>query len=100
MSAFDNFSPIYRPPLMVIKQITEIETDKIDYIRGATIIELLSEKRLLPKRAPKGTPDKKNVFFRITSPPLTPFRATCTSFFGRQNRRFARMKEKIPIIII
>ena len=57
---------------MVIKQITEIETDKIDYIRGATIIELLSEKRLLPKRAPKGTPDKKNVFFRITSPPPSP----------------------------
>ena len=34
---------------------------------------------------------------RITSPP---FRATCTSFFGRQNRRFARMTEKIPIIIM
>ena len=48
---------------------------------------------------------KKNVFFRAlpelpSPPPLTPFRATCTSFFGRQNRRFARMTEKIPIIIM
>ena len=32
--------------------------------------------------------------------PLPPFRATCTSFFGRQNRRFARMTEKIPIIMV
>ena len=36
----------------------------------------------------------------LSPPPLTPFRATCTSFFGRQNRRFARMTEKIPIIIM
>ena len=35
---------------------------------------------------------------RITyPPPLTPFWATCTSFFGRQNRRFARMTEKYKL---
>ena len=29
----------------------------------------------------------------LTTPPLTPFRATWSSFFGRQKRRFARMTD-------
>ena len=43
---------------------------------------------------PKGRPQlKKNVFFRALPelpkpPPLTPIRATWSSFFGRQNSRF------------
>ena len=48
------------------------------------------------------TSSKKEWFLsgiaRITPPPpLTPFRATCISFFGRQNRRFARMTEKYQL---
>ena len=51
------------------------------------------------KNRTKGTlPKKKNVFFRALpklplSPPLPPIRASCTTFFGRQKRRLARITE-------
>ena len=79
---------------MVIKQITEIETDKIDYIRGATIIELLSEKRLLPKRAPNGANNPDNVeraggqsgcFVRASLSQLSPTRVASNTSEGGEN---------------
>ena len=47
----------------------------------------------------KGRPPiKKNVYFRalpkLALPPLPYFRATWSSFFGRQKRRFTRITEK------
>ena len=40
---------------------------------------------------------KKNVYFRVLpklAPPLSPIRATWSSFFGRQQQCFARMTDE------
>ena len=75
---------------MLFLQIASMEISKLQPYYWSILREHLLKKRMFSfGHCPN-----------YLSPPLTPFRATCTSFFGRQNRRFARMTEKIPIIIM
>ena len=75
-----------------------VTTDKDDLRREHTNMADLKVKQFRRRKmdvASKGThTPKKNVFFqalpKLALPPLPSIRATWSSFFGRQKRRFAR----------